>query len=854
MEEIEPITRKTKGAEFIKADLHVHTPKSYDVDEDITPEEFVEEFVENGIKLIAITDHNCSGWYEEVKEAAEGRPLTVLPGVEITTPQGSEHRVHLTAIFPPEKFTRINHLLSQIGINPEEDLEAEANDPLWSICDKILENDGIPILPHIDDVCGAHEEFDRDTSVKDRIFDEEKIKAIGITKEETEEMDEYSNFPKIRCSDAHSLEDIGEDYTFMKMTEPSFEGVRTALTDPQSRIKLDEYLSEHSVVKGIRIDSDFFEDKSTQLNRNLNCLIGGKGTGKSALIEHLRHAFKEPYRNERIEEEQRELLEATLGEDGFVEVQIETDEGGSYSIRRAFREDPEIIKDDGTKLPISINEFKNEYFDLEIYSQGELLEISRDIKSQLDIIDSYLDLKELKDRRDKIKQNLHQNHNNISQKKNKVEEYEEKLTDLEILKENIRLMEEKGVDEYIEGEEKWEKEKLQLENMLEDISNMIEELGKISIDQGEYLEENYEEFPNSDLIENAKDKFLEIQQNVQSTIEKVIENLEEQKEAVTNIKEEWEERYEERNQELEQISEDIKEEINVDINDYLDQKAKVSELEKVEEEKEKLESNIDELEDKREEMFEDLKDTRDEIHTKRLEGIEEINENLTEVKVELERAGNREEYKEWLKDALTGSNVRRSDREKLADELDPRELASIIRSENVKQIEDIGLTETAAKNIVYHDSLRNELHQLEIQDIKDKPKIMLKVGNNWKVLFEMSEGQKCTALLSIALLERDKPLIIDQPEDMLDNKFIHSSVVKLIRKIKHNRQLIMATHNANIPVLGDAEQIIVMESHRNQGHLPYRGAIDDQRIKEEAQDILEGGREAFDRRRVKYGY
>jgi hypothetical protein len=101
------------------------------------------------------------------------------------------------------------------------------------------------------------------------------------------------------------------------------------------------------------------------------------------------------------------------------------------------------------------------------------------------------------------------------------------------------------------------------------------------------------------------------------------------------------------------------------------------------------------------------------------------------------------------------------------------------------------------------------------------------------------------------------PLLIDQPEDDLDNRFIYDDVVQRLRGAKRRRQLLVATHNANIPVLGDAEQILVMDSETTdvqRGSLVASGAIDDRDVRQAAERILEGGEEAFARRREKYGW
>ena len=112
-------------------------------------------------------------------------------------------------------------------------------------------------------------------------------------------------------------------------------------------------------------------------------------------------------------------------------------------------------------------------------------------------------------------------------------------------------------------------------------------------------------------------------------------------------------------------------------------------------------------------------------------------------------------------------------------------------------------------------------------------------------LDRLSIGQKCTAVLNLLLLSRDDPLIIDQPEDNLDNAFIANRIVQDLRKFKTNRQFLFATHNANIPVFGDAELIAVLESSKDVGSVKA-GSIDKLEIREKAAEILEGGKAAFE--------
>jgi predicted ATPase len=101
--------------------------------------------------------------------------------------------------------------------------------------------------------------------------------------------------------------------------------------------------------------------------------------------------------------------------------------------------------------------------------------------------------------------------------------------------------------------------------------------------------------------------------------------------------------------------------------------------------------------------------------------------------------------------------------------------------------------------------------------------------------------------------ESNIPLIIDQPEDNLDGEFIYQSLVPVLRRAKERRQVIVVTHNANIAVLGDAEQIIVLRSNNERGIIVHRGSIDDPAIRDAACTILEGSQEAFQRRARVYG-
>ena len=118
----------------------------------------------------------------------------------------------------------------------------------------------------------------------------------------------------------------------------------------------------------------------------------------------------------------------------------------------------------------------------------------------------------------------------------------------------------------------------------------------------------------------------------------------------------------------------------------------------------------------------------------------------------------------------------------------------------------------------------------------------------------LSDGQRNTAALALLLAQEGGPLIIDQPEDELDSNFVFNELIPMLRKVKSKRQIIMATHNANLPVNGDAELVYALEARESKGEVRTHGGLDQDTVTQAVLDIMEGTEEAFRRRREKYHF
>jgi hypothetical protein len=170
---------------------------------------------------------------------------------------------------------------------------------------------------------------------------------------------------------------------------------------------------------------------------------------------------------------------------------------------------------------------------------------------------------------------------------------------------------------------------------------------------------------------------------------------------------------------------------------------------------------------------------------------------------------------------------------------------------------DWGMQNSVIEALAHLD--RGLLLELEEIDLQDRILIELNIAHNGEVfrpLDQLSTGQQCTAILHLLLLENDDPLIMDQPEDNLDNAFIAERIVTQLRGAKTERQFLFATHNANIPVFGDAEWIGIFSASDSHAQMASeaQGSIDVPVIRERVAEILEGGREAFSQRKEKYGF
>jgi uncharacterized protein YoxC len=219
------------------------------------------------------------------------------------------------------------------------------------------------------------------------------------------------------------------------------------------------------------------------------------------------------------------------------------------------------------------------------------------------------------------------------------------------------------------------------------------------------------------------------------------------------------------------------------------------------------------------------------------------------IEVRVDKSGEVNAYQAALVEVLQGSNLRYKNlAAKLAGIVSPRELAHAVEAEDTGRLAKLcGIPADRARKLLAHFEAHS-LSPLLLAPLDDSVDFALLDGQDYKVTHDLSMGQRCTVVLPMLLAEEREAVVLDQPEDHLDNAFIVETLVSAISKRSEGGQVIVATHNANIPVLGEAMQVIVLASDGRRGFVASAGGLDSDESVHAITTLMEGGREAFAQR------
>ncbi len=870
------------GANWLKADLHVHTPASPDVSEEYksaTPDDIVAAALQKGLDAIAITDHNTAEWCDAMVQAAEGTPLTVFPGVEISTPQG-----HLLALFDNQvPSSDIEDLLISVGIDRSDfgSTEAATSKGIAGVSDAIAQHEGIAVAAHVNGDKG----FLRVIAVnveRQRAFNSRNLRALEIKDQSEREVYQYgkgSNFerrlPCIQSSDSwaddadnHTIDGIGNRFTFLKMGERSLSGLKLALIDPDIRVRLDgdQSRSPENVIVGMWTSGGFFDGQTIRFNDNVSCLIGDTGSGKSAAIELLRFALDQQPRVEKIRSEVESLLQHQLRELNSVHVLVR--KGGThYLVERAWARSPgkPLVRRVSNDMLYPIDGVDlQRFFPFKCFSQSEIIEFARESEVRLSLTDDLIDSLGEHEEIRQAKTALRENSAAILAEEQNEKAALDQLTELPALVDEVGEIDKLFEDPRIPAHEHWYEEKRVIDavdSKVDIISKSITtSFGKLKPDIS--WPEDFKSLPNADLLCEIKTLYKTWVESVTAAEDEVFNSLKQLKQKLKSVRGEWSGKFDVADAEyralLDSLDPDV-EGVATLSERRKELRERVTDLENIRHNlRTVIRPRLRELIQKREQLLDVLQLNRNAINCKRTEKAAELTEKLDhEIRLKVRSQANSGPLRDALEVIAEGSYLYSDDLDALADETHPVPLVKSLLGEDFDTLASItGLDRSKLTKLM--DTIRDrnrlsKLYELQLTDVDDVIEVQLKINNGeYRNIEDLSHGQKCMVVLMVALAEGDFPLLVDQPEDALHAPSIERGIVSTLRTGRGDRQCIFGTRNANILVSADSEQIIALEADANNGRVVATGSLDSFDQRRLVIHHVEAGEEAFQRRQTKY--
>lgn len=596
----------------------------------------------------------------------------------------------------------------------------------------------------------------------------------------------------------------------------------------------------------------------------LNCIIGARGTGKTTLLEFVRWVLDElprkdiaPVARKRVES----LIEGNL-QGGRVELEIQTRDGLRYFVTRAVGEAPIVL--DASRNPTSLS-VGGSFFRADVFSQNEVETIADHGKFQLELIDSFA-MEEVAgaDRAaDDVCHQIMAHARLFEPSLARQAALAEEIKQLPMVEEKLKAFVAQG-DQSADAVNKAHALKAlrDRESRLFDgargfLGGLNDELdtfkGRFKAEfTGKFTQEMLDG-PNHEVVQALHELLRTCAKAVDAAITTARVAVAECLDDVHGREESLRLVHQQQELAFRELIEKHKQHQSQSVERAALEKKRNTIIE-CRNESTEIEKQIKAAEKRRIELLGSLSEARDHRFAIRKQVADRLNAALApNITVSIQQDGNTDAYQSLIESSMKGSGVKQGMlAQKLIRTLPPGQLADLVRSADPTALmERSDLSPDQAGKVMAVFNNPEKLAELETVGLQDAPSIRLRVGGQEKDSTTLSTGQKCTTILPILLLEGGRPLLVDQPEDNLDNRFIFETVVANIQMVKSTRQLIFVTHNPNIPVLGDASRVFVMESDGEHALAATTGSVDECRT--QIVTLLEGGAEAFRQRGQRYG-
>ena len=892
-----------RGARFYKCALQVNSfgynerfRGGENHDENTYNEQIFNQCSKNDIKVVGLADHGSVDTSKTIRDYLTQSGIVVFPGFEIA----SSEKIHMVCLYPENTTdAQLNQFLGQLMGESSSQLHGDPTHPSSLSCEEIAkkildEQNGFWYAAHATGKNGLLRLSRAGDNYSHLWRNQNLVRAIQIPGEiedlnvnGNQDLEKYKqiienknpNYKReksivvINAKDISHPEDISNPSASccIKMTDANFHAFKNAFKDPQSRIRLNHEIPNEPIssIKSIRWrGAGLFDDQKLAFSDNLNAVIGGRGTGKSTLIESIRFVLdiRSPGDDNR---QSAQNIQASNLSNSQVELTVRcgSQHGETYIISRRFGEAPVVKKENGEVSQMTPQDLLPE---IGLLGQNEILEFEKNESAKLALLEKFLpNTQEFSDRIGEAKIKLSKNREKIIHAQRDFDDIEQRINQEARLKEQKQQYQNLGIEQKLRNSSLLEKETHIRERVDDQLNRVKDWLNKYtSIFDLNFLEDkNIENLPAKEFISDIRNDLEQLKTSLDSLFSKASQEVEKTKLSYQSRQEIWKKQ-----------SNKIRDQINHAIAQLPNQEGRSGReignnyekiisalilIEQYKEEYQRQEKLITVLESERDSLLEEYRDTAFGRFNVMNEGMEELNkEKLNgKMRISVSRCKNIKSLKQFMRNLGGVGKAKIKWLDDVEEQIDLKEWSQWIKEGEKDKFKDkygkLGLSGlTIDRLIAINHKQRLELEEIELEDTVE---IELNVAHEgdperYVPMENLSIGQKCTAILNLLLIELNDPLVIDQPEDHLDNSFIAERIVSELRNLKTSRQFLFATHNANIPIFGDAELIVVLESEESKAKLKNLGSIDNSDISSQAAQILEGGKAAFDMRKEKYGF
>lgn len=933
-----------QGMRWFKCDLQMQTPAdalhwrgaqmgSTSGEQRAAALTYVRRCYEVGLEAIAITDHNflSKSFIPLLQEAIHeligefGYRMVLFPGFEFEANVGKG--VHVLGIFEPDaNLDELDHLLTECGVpfpRIQGGVLAKSTRGLSELLQCIQQNGtdgkqrGIVVMPHALKHDGLFDNGKVSEWLQQTEYLNPELLAVEVPKPVQEMSPGWrtllsagngcdpawkrrrpiacimSSDNKALTKEENAENYIGMRYTWIKMSEPSVEALRQAFLDPLSRIQLmggrpSDALVHPRITKVSVRGAKFLDDQEVSFSEGLNCVIGGRGSGKSSLLEYLRFALQVDSAAKLDEasslDRKRAQLRDSLSHLG-AEVRVSFQAEGGVADTLVYRpSNPpatqrHIEGREVTDLQTVLRQLRVQFF-----SQGELSRMTDGERGQAQVL-ALIDAscgKPLSDLQAE-EQNLQAKAKSLFQAARDEQRLQAEIKTLR--QEAVEIDRQLQARAAVQGDSVRDQLARRANRHLDAMSSEAEQVSAAVSDlvgrlsrQPPSLPEEAKEWPAASwfqvsaqgLSSARNDLAQELGQALhkyQDALAKILDvkAIAPAREAIGAAQEQFRVACAEKGIQPGDIArlQELEETKQSRLNQVRDRELQ---LEQVKQQAKELPALLASLHDIWKRQFALRKETADAIQASVASQTVRVTTTYMRDKASFvglwkrlaPRDGRGKLARKWdeLGDALFQSWLERGTEESPwetveAGRTDPGAIMFFI---------DGPLGDDLQPALVAHiDSMDvrpiwEEVRVTRVSDGIDVELLRDDQSTAGKMSGALSEGQRNTVLLNLMLARGDGPIVIDQPEDELDSSFIYKTLVKDLRATKQRRQLIIATHNANLPVNGDAELIYALEARDGRGKLLAEGGLDRAPVARAVLDIMEGSEQAFKRRSEKYHF